>query len=234
VIAKRAVDFIHCANDLDDKQPFFMYVAPTAPHLPIAAAPRHRAQQRLWQAEHKRVYKRRKNYKEDDFTDKPEWLQASLPYRQKDLENFGSILVHADWHQRMGSLYAVEEMIAGIIQALKDTGEWENTIFIFSSDNGYLHGAHWSKGKWLPYEESLRVPMVIRGKGIRAGYKAPVTAARIDVAPMILDLAQVPIPEHMDGRSLVPHFSVDQSRPKWRRDALLLRCLSNAAYPLPK
>lgn len=102
---------------------------------------------------------------------------------------------------------SLDRSVGKIVQALEDLGLDENTVVVYLSDNGYLWGEHGLGGKWLPYEESIRVPLLIGGAGVSAamrGRRSNELALSIDVAPTLLDLAGLPIPPGMDGVSLLP------------------------------
>ncbi len=102
---------------------------------------------------------------------------------------------------------SLDRSVGMIMQSLRDLELEENTIVIFLSDHGYLWGEHGLGGKWLLYEESIRIPLIVRGPGIPAamrGGKPDGLALNIDVAPTILDLAGLAIPAEMDGVSLDP------------------------------
>ncbi|MEK7832038.1 MAG: sulfatase/phosphatase domain-containing protein, partial [Acidobacteriota bacterium] len=101
-------------------------------------------------------------------------------------------------------------------KTLEANGERENTLIVFTSDNGYNLGAHRLIHKMAPYEESVRVPLVIAGPGITAR-KEDRMALEIDFAPTFLELAGVTIPSDVDGRSLLPLFSNDPTE-NWRND----------------
>ncbi len=152
VIAEKTVDFIE-RSEADDDRPFFTMVTPTAPHFPLAPAPRHAGNE--WtDAQPPRT----PNFYEADLSDKPWWLQASGDSRDQT----------RDWNtwdhrNRMGSLLAVDEMVADIVDALERTGELDRTVIVWASDNGYNLGSHRLVHKMAPYEESIRVPLVISG-----------------------------------------------------------------------
>jgi arylsulfatase A-like enzyme len=121
---------------------------------------------------------------------------------------------------RLRSMLAVEDMVRAVIQALSDTGRLENTYVVFTSDNGLLMGQHrFVAKKKNVYEETIRVPLMVRGPGVRVG-GAGQPVQLIDIAPTLLELAGVPVPDTVDGRSLVPFFSgiVPDS---WRTDVLI-------------
>jgi arylsulfatase A-like enzyme len=93
------------------------------------------------------------------------------------------------------------------MSALRKLGLDDNTIVIWSSDHGSFLGAHGLKGKWLMYEESIRIPLIIRDGRQSPGRprrRAGQMALNIDLAPTMLDFASVPIPAGMQGRSLAP------------------------------
>jgi arylsulfatase A-like enzyme len=101
----------------------------------------------------------------------------------------------------------LDRAVGKISQTLKDLKLDKNTYIFYISDNGYLWGEHGLGGKWLLYEESIRVPLMITGPGIpnaMRGKKLTDLALNIDVAPTILDMAGISIPHEMDGKSLYP------------------------------
>jgi len=104
---------------------------------------------------------------------------------------------------------SLDRSVGKITQTLKELKLDENTIVIFLSDHGYLWGEHGLGGKWLLYEESIRIPLIIKGPGITEnvkGIKLDPLALNIDIAPTILDMAGIPIPDEMDGISLYPYL----------------------------
>ena len=118
----------------------------------------------------------------------------------------GSEIDEADRLQRfrLRSMWAVEDMIAAVVQALAETGRLEQTYVVFTSDNGVLMGQHRAVGrKANPYEEATGIPLIVRGPGVPVG-RTDAFALNIDLAPTLLELAGAPIPESLDGRSLVP------------------------------
>jgi arylsulfatase A-like enzyme len=206
VVARKSVDFIQRA-EANDAQPFFMYVAPTAPHLPIPPARRHEQISEQWIG----ALPQDPNYDEPDISDKPLWLRVSGDRRSSRM-GWNEI----DFPNRMGSLYAVDEMVEQIVRTLAENNELDNTILIFTSDNGYNLGAHRLLHKMAPYEESLHVPLAIAGPGIRNGVEQRLTM-NIDLAPTVLELVGLPIPADMDGRSLTPLLRGEPPA-NWRAD----------------
>jgi arylsulfatase A-like enzyme len=104
---------------------------------------------------------------------------------------------------------SLDRSVGNVMQTLKDLNLDENTVVIFLSDHGYLWGEHGLGGKWLLYEESIRTPIIVRGPGIPDNMKSTKVddmALNIDIAPTILDLAGIQIPDEMDGVSLLPQL----------------------------
>jgi len=114
---------------------------------------------------------------------------------------------------------SLDRGVGKIMQSLKDLGFDKNTVTIFISDNGYLWGEHGLGGKWLLYEESIRVPLVVHDPRISKkwrGSRPEAMVLNIDLAPTVLDLAGIQAPGVMNGRSLVPLLT--SKNVPWRTD----------------
>lgn len=203
VVARKTMDFIHRA-EADDSRPFMAYVASTAPHIPLPPAPRH-----LNNPYRRAKLPRTPNVFERDLSDKSTWLR-----RFGHLHRSFQPLSELDYRTRLGSLLALDDLVAGTVKTLETHGELDNTHLVFVSDNGYNNGSHGLLWKQAPYEESLRVPLVIAGPEIRAGTESRMVALP-DLAPTLLELAGIPAPSWTDGRSLVPLLHGEQP-PSWR------------------
>jgi arylsulfatase A-like enzyme len=117
-------------------------------------------------------------------------------------------------------IVSVERSVGRIVEMLKARGQADNTVIIFLSDHGVHFGEKQLYGKWTPYDASLRIPFIIcdpRPQAVK-GAVLDEMVLNIDVAPTLLELAGVPVPDGMDGRSLLPLIS--DPRPliseKWR------------------
>jgi N-acetylglucosamine-6-sulfatase len=96
-------------------------------------------------------------------------------------------------------------MIGNLIKSLHDSGELDNTYIFFTSDNGFHLGQHrLGAGKWTPYEEDIRVPLIVRGPGVPEGRTLHHMVLNNDLAPTFADLEGAKTPHFVDGRSLVP------------------------------
>lgn len=198
VYADAAVDFLERAHDQGG--PFFVMVAPGVPHEsdgePPKPAPRHEG------AFTGEPLPRPPSFNERDLSDKPRAVRSKPfigRYRRAHL---------ARLHRgRLASLLAVDELVGRVVRTLEATGELENTVVAFTSDNGYLLGEHrLTRKRWL-YEESARVPLVIRGPGFPGAARDQVVA-NLDLAPTFLDLAGAQALGGVDGTSLLP-FAAD-------------------------
>ena len=203
VLAGEAVSFIEQSPDA-----FFLVFAPFAPHAPATPAPRHEsafARLAPW---------RPASYNEADVSDKPDWVRALpllAPERQAGIDSFR--------RSQLRSLLAVDDAVKAIVGALKRTGRLQDTLIVFTSDNGMAWGEHRRAHKEDPYEESIRVPFVVRYDALGVAPRVERgLALNIDVAPTLADLGGVPLPL-ADGRSLLPLLTTPAI--PWRSDFLI-------------
>jgi arylsulfatase A-like enzyme len=207
VIADTAVDVIN--RRAPGAAPFLLYVAPTTPHrentptgstIAIEPAPRHKGTYSAL------PLPRAPSFNEADVSDKP----ASV--RNQPLLSAGYInQMTSDYRHQAEALLAVDEMVERIYRALEASGELDNTVIVFTSDNGYFHGQHrMPGGKGRVYEEDQRVPLLVRGPGFAAGTQATEPVVNADLAPTIVGLAGATPGRVMDGRSLLDR---DPDRP---------------------
>ena len=117
------------------------------------------------------------SFNERDMYDKPQ-VVADRPRLSPEL----AAGVEENWRQENEALMAVDEGVAQIVDALRRTGQLDNTLIVFLSDNGFMHGEHRALAeKVLPYEESIRVPLVLRGPGVPRGRIDHRLVANVDV-----------------------------------------------------
>ena len=108
------------------------------------------------------------------------------------------------YHQQ---IYGVDVAVGMIVEELERQGVADNTVIIFTSDNGFFNGSHGMGSKVLPYEEGARVPLIIydpRSKSQGNGRRVKSVTGNVDVAATIMDLAGVQLPKNIDGISLLP------------------------------
>lgn len=208
VISRKAVDFIRRGSS----DPFFLLLAPQAPHAPATYAERHG--DAFMRAEAPRV----PSLNEEDISDKPAWVHGFPLLAPVDV-------LKLDYFQRsrLRSLLAVEDMLDDVISALAVSGQLANTYVIFTSDNGLMLGEHRLVGmKGNAYEECIRVPLLVRGPGVTAGRELAHPVLNIDLAPTLADLAGVAVPDTADGRSLARLLGADPpALESWRTDFLV-------------
>ncbi len=225
VITQKALAFIEAFAP--SSKPFFLSVAYTAPHsggpdddndggVPdtdcnntAKPAPRHA------HAFDSEPLPRPPSFNEADVSDKPAQIRNQAPLDAADITN----ITHR-YRCRLASLLHIDEGVDSILDALKDAGELEDTLVIYTSDNGFFHGEHRIRnGKNKLYEEANRDPLLIRGPGIPEGKTVNDIVVNADLAPTILDAAgaKAGLPE--DGRSLLTYADKPSAK---RGRALLL------------
>jgi N-acetylglucosamine-6-sulfatase len=209
VLSRRTQGFIRAS--VEAQVPFFAYVTPIAPHGPATPARRH-------QHTHDGVKAPRlPSFNEGNISDKPPWI-SSLP-RLSDV----TIANIDDRHEnRVESLQAVDDLVEGVVDMLRAKEALRNTYIVFTSDNGWHHGEHRiPKEKTQPYEESSRVPLIIRGPGVPADSTTSKLAVNTDYFPTFTDLAGIEKPAYVDGRSLRPVLQGNATT--WRSAILMER-----------
>jgi len=131
--------------------------------------------------------------------------------------------------KRLQTLQSIDEAVERLYHELEALGELDNTYIFYSSDHGYHLGQFGLvKGKAFPFDVDTKVPFIVRGPKIRGGSKFLQPVLNIDLAPTFLDIGGVALPDHMDGKSIVPLFhesdevTVDPV-PSWRQAFLIER-----------
>jgi arylsulfatase A-like enzyme len=120
-------------------------------------------------------------------------------------------------HDYLGTVASVDESVGRLLKHLDDEGLSENTIVVYSSDQGFYLGEHgWFDKRWI-YEESLRAPLLIRWPGVvKPGSANKDIVSNIDFAGTFLEAAGLPVPRDIQGRSLVPILK-GKTPADWRR-----------------
>lgn len=114
----------------------------------------------------------------------------------------------------------VDAACGRVLDELKKDGLLDNTLVVFTGDNGNFHGEHQLADKWYPHEESIRVPLIIRDPRMaksRVGSTSDVFALNVDLAPTFLAAAGITAPKTMQGRDLAPLYLSDKD-PEWRSE----------------
>lgn len=221
LLTRKATGFIGNMEGRDE--PFLAYLAPKAPHRPAEAAPRHRDMFKRAKAP------RTESFNEKNVSDKPEWVRSKPRLTRSEVRELNDIN-----RDRMRSMMAVDDMIKQVVRELRRTGELNNTYIVFTSDNGYHLGEHrLADSKWTPYEESIKVPFVVRGPGVPAGEVRRHMIVNNDFAPTFADWAQARVPEPVDGRSIDPLLDENPPRPKDWRTAFIMQSNAHGQFERP-
>ncbi len=223
----QALDFIdECAADT----PFCLSVSFKAPHVQDDD-PR----QFLYDPALKDLYAgiripRAPASRAEDFAALPEFVRESEG-RVRWHKQFATDAMH---EKSVRSYYrlitGLDRTVARIVDALERAGLADNTVILFTSDNGMFLGEHGMAGKWLMYEESIRVPMIICDPRTRPSRRVrDEMVLNIDLAPTILKLAEIPAPRNMQGRSMTTLLR--ERRPKWRKEWFYEHHFANEGNP---
>jgi arylsulfatase A-like enzyme len=207
VLSSKAVEFVK--RRAPKPKPFFLWLSYTAPHAgppnsgpnpptdcqrTAKPAPRHA------HAFDSKPLPRPPNFNEADVSDKPGPIR-SLPLMSADKVT----TLRRMYRCRLESMLSVDDGVRRVIAALRARGELDDTLVVYTSDNGFFHGEHRiPTGKAHIYEESIRVPLLMRGPGIPSGVSVDALVTNADLAPTIVDVANANPGLVMDGRSLIP------------------------------
>lgn len=189
VLAAAAVDFIRTAPA---DRPFFLLVTPTAPHRPWTPAPRDVG------AYAEMPIDEPPSVGEADVSDKPAWVRALRETPRERRVQLAGIR-----RRSFETLRAVDDLVAGIVDALVARGALDRTVIFFLTDNGFSFGEHRWVGKTCPYEECIRTPFVVRFPGA-VPREDPTLVSNVDLAPTIAALAGVGPVAPVDGLNLLP------------------------------
>ncbi len=193
-------DFIQQASRTD--QPFCLSISFKAPHHPVQPDPMFDDV-----------------YRGATFTKPANYGQQagqhlSLQSRQgRQYERFHSWHYADDYDNVMAKyyqqIYAIDVAVGMIRKAIDDAGVADNTVVIYTSDNGFMNGSHGYGSKVIPYEESTRVPLIVfdpRNANSGKQLRCDALTGNVDFLPTILELAGLKIPNDVDGKSLLPLY----------------------------
>jgi arylsulfatase A-like enzyme len=206
-LSRRAIDFI---NSCKPDEPFCLIVLYKSPHDVQQPDPR--------DAE---LFKDAritppKTATDEHFNRLPEFMKTSMN-RSRAVRDFPTAEKYHEYVKNyLRCIVSVDRSVGEIMKALADKKVADDTLTVFSSDNGYFLGERGLIHKWLMYEESIRVPLIVHYPRLAKvePVKLDAMALNIDVAPTFLDYAGVPIPKGTDGRSLRP--LLEEKTPNWR------------------
>ena len=170
----RGIEYVDDFEARDDSRPFYLHLTPIAPHGPSTPEPDYAAAE-VPPMEFNAAQL------ETDRTDKPSHVQN----REETLDE--ALATRTDM---IRTLYTLDDEVDRFMRHLEETGEIDNTLVVFTSDNGYLWGEHGLRSKFRPYPASVEVPFYIRWPGhVGAGVVDNRRVAHIDVSPTLLAAA---------------------------------------------
>jgi arylsulfatase A-like enzyme len=176
VLAGHATEFIRSTNAVT---PLFLFFTPYSPHAPYTPAPRHAGMFSSY------APVMPPNVAEADVSDKPTWVRK--------LAKKGT-----GWkgtkRKQMEMLMSVDDALAAMLDALEETGRGNDTIVIFTSDNGMSGGSHRWGPKKSPWDEALRTPFIAMGPGIDPGTHSSEMVLNVDIAETLQSLTGVSMP----------------------------------------
>ena len=201
IFTQSAIEFIKSQEGASN--PFFCYVAFTVPHDPYSPKPEFIGKYPDGSIPVPPNYLPFHPFEFDQLTVRDENL-TGWPRKpeviQMILSDYFSMISHLD------------SQISKIISALKETGQFENTIIVYAADNGLAAGSHGLLGKQSLYEHSIKVPLIIQGPGIPKDKSFDAFAYIHDIYPTLAELAGLPKRKDLDGKSLVPVIRGDQEQ----------------------
>lgn len=208
LIANDSVTFLKQSKQYFPTKPVMMMLSVPAPHGPEDSAPQY---QHMFA---NNTLHRTPSWNYMNNSDKQWLLQKMEPLTPTGVA-FTDILQQ----KRLQTLQSVDSLVEKVHHTLRLLEELDNTYIIYTSDHGYHLGQFGIvKGKALPYDFDTRVPMFIRGPGILKDTRIPNIVGNVDVAPTILDMAGISIPDHMDGRSLLKLMKEHKSNVNYQGD----------------
>jgi N-acetylglucosamine-6-sulfatase len=245
ILRDYAIEFLRRAARQD--KPFLLLLSPNAPHFgypPAGGPPRGPLDVSFFllppepapgdEKLHENLPPHRPaSFNKKDLATKPRWFGSLLPLTTDliaQIDNFR--------RKQLQSLNALDQAVDGVLAVLADQGRLDQTFVIYLSDNGHFWGEHgipW--GKNAVYEEASRVPFAVRYPPLAPQPRVETRlVANIDVAPTIYELAGLPVPPEVDGRSLVPLLDAARVRAAaalpWRHVLLIEGWFADAALKL--
>ena len=199
LFANAAIDFLQRRHEHD--APFFSYVSFMAPHDPRTMPDKYLAMYPVDEIELPANFLPEHPFDNGELVIRDEVLAAhprSEDETREHLAAYYAMISHVDHH------------IGRVLTALDESGLREDTIVVFAGDNGLAVGQHGLFGKQSVYDHSVHVPLIFAGAGIPEGQQRDALTGLIDIFPTLCDVADVEIPDTVEGCSLVPVFDDEE------------------------
>lgn len=196
LIGSKAVEYIDTFDQTNDAKPWFIMLTPLAPHGPRTPEPKYAtAPVPPWSGN---------PAVNENVGDKPSYIRWRPTLSQTEIDSLRT--------GQLRTLMSVDDMVDRVMRELEAKGELDNTMVIFTSDNGYHWGEHRYFGKFTPYTPSVQVPLFLRWPGrVAPGSTSRSLVTNLDIAPTILGAAGVVASDPpLDGRSLLSSVQRDR------------------------
>ncbi len=192
-------DFADAAVELIERKPerpFFLQVGFTAPHDPLLMPPGYEGMYRAEQMQLPTNFRPKHPFEHPNSASRDETILLPSPRAAEDIRR--------EWAMYYTVISHLDAQIGRILDALSATGQSENTLVIFTSDQGLALGSHGLVGKDNMYEHTVGVPLIVAGPGMPADRRCEAQCYLRDLFPTVCDYAGLKIPESVQGRSLMP------------------------------
>lgn len=207
VLAAKAEAFV--TSSAAARTPFFLEVATFAPHAPYRPAPRDKDAFPGLTAPRGPAF-------DTVPTDAPAWLASRAALTPDETNRIDEV-----FRKRAQAVQAIDQLIGSVRAAVERAGAAQDTIIMFSSDNGYHLGEHrLNPGKMTAFDTDVVVPLVVAGPRVRAGAIVAVPAQNVDLLPTFEDLAGAGVQADVDGHSLLPLLTGEPDG-GWRTASLI-------------
>lgn len=221
VLTEYALDWL---RQRDDDAPFFLFLSHKAVHRPWRPPPRHRGRYADAPVTRPETFDETKHGPKG----KPKWVEnqrlGKLGVATRDFERL--------YRRYCETLLSLDESVGAVLDYLDETGLANSTLTLYMGDNGFLLGEHGLVDKRVAYEPSIRVPLLAYAPGlVEPGTELTDVVANIDVAPTVLDVADVDVPDAMQGRSFRPLLTGEGE--DGRENALLYEYFWDSSFPYP-
>ncbi len=200
------------------EKPFFLFYNISPPHMPLADAPKKYTQ--MYKRDEVKV---RPNVydKNGNMSHNEQWFRIYLwdyLYYREHLEYAENLPEGFDLRDLTAAYNGLstwaDDLVGGLMESLRENGLQENTIVVLLSDHGDMLGSHDRYNKQLLYEESIRIPFIIRGPGVKKAVCSDLVAQTVDVMPSVLGLCGIDSPDDLPGRDLCPVLTGNGNVPK--------------------
>jgi arylsulfatase A-like enzyme len=202
-LADKTIEYLKSRPTTPESKPFYIYLAPPVPHDPRSAEPRFHA-----------MYEAAKVTLSPAFMPQHPFDNGEMMVRDEKLAPWPR--TGENTKQQLADYYAcvtgLDHHIGRIFEQLKKGGQWENTIIIFSADNGLSMGEHGLFGKQNLYEfGGMHVPLIVAGPGIAKG-RSDALVYLMDLFPTFAEFGGAKLPEGIDGKSIAPILTGKQTK----------------------